>query len=198
MGISLAELTGKKRKKSSEPEINYTGAGENLSTPSGAEDIEHIDGEDNYEEIILESKEVQNELENEMGTDGGSETNQDNDTVENNPTVQEVVENVLEEKMKIYKVFISGKLLMSMIDTALPKIMATALNTFKKDKKKLVNWKTIRLTKEQMEEIIPAANEVVDYIFQHMNPLMQFMLACSVMYGGNLMGGNGENIQEVS
>lgn len=184
----LGTRKGQGLRSDARPEESPDISGENspdteTQTPEG--ELEGID------ELMEDSNLVDKELSEEISDEGGSETNIPEDSQNEvnidmgGKTAGEVVKEALDEKMKAYKVFISGRLLLVMCDAIFPRVIFGGAKWvgYKSDKK---SWQDIKLTKEQIEELEPIADEIVDYIFDNVHPLAQFSMALGASYAENL------------
>jgi hypothetical protein len=80
---------------------------------------------------------------------------------------------------------ISGKLLLLLIDLIVPNVASGINNKF--DKKRPITAKSLKLTKDQLEELEPIANEVAKLITLNANPIVMLSVALLGIYGVNIM-----------
>jgi hypothetical protein len=78
--------------------------------------------------------------------------------------------------------YVSGGLLLIMIDSIIP----TVITIFYPKLKDLKDKKAIRLTKEEREELKPLADEAIKSLSLQMTPLEGFLLTLSFMYAGKV------------
>lgn len=170
---------------------------ENIQESENADELEDGSEFEGIDEIMQESNEADAELSEEIKSEGESETSNINNgnSIDSEPeiidinlggkTAGQVVQDALNEKMKAYKVFISGRLLLVMCDAVFPRVIFGGAKMFgyKSDK---TSWRDIVLTEEQITELEPIADQIVDYIFSNVHPLAQFSMALGASYAENL------------
>lgn len=151
------------------------------------DEVEELEDEDIEGDILDNSKDAEEELDEELSDEGGSETNNSgassNATTDAGKTPKQILENALEEKMKEYRVFISGELFLAMIDGMMPRFIFFIAKKAKLSQKK--SWHEIQLTEKQIELLTPLAEEIVDEIFKSLSPMQQFALALGANYAQN-------------
>lgn len=82
---------------------------------------------------------------------------------------------------------ISGALFLLLIDLAIPALLSMANNMMVKDKRKKIKAKTLKMTKEQREELAPIADEAVKQLMLQASPLAVFLVSIIGIYGLNFM-----------
>jgi hypothetical protein len=82
------------------------------------------------------------------------------------------------------KVYISGAMFIFCIDFILPNFIKYAYEFTNKNY--TIDKENIQLDKQEKEEVIPLANEVVKEIFGNASPMSQFLFYMSIMYMGKL------------
>lgn len=82
---------------------------------------------------------------------------------------------------------ISGALFLLLIDMAIPALLAMANNMITKDKKKKIKAKTLKMTKEQRDELSPIADEAIKQLMIQASPLAVFLVSIIGIYGINFM-----------
>lgn len=82
--------------------------------------------------------------------------------------------------------YITGSLLLMLIDAVAPSILIKVLGMTNEKFKKL-NSKKVRLSKDQREDLEPLANEAVKQMTINMNPLTAFFVCTSLIYATNIM-----------
>lgn len=82
--------------------------------------------------------------------------------------------------------YITGSLLLMLIDAVAPTVLIKVLGMTNEKYKKLSS-KKVRLTKDQREDLEPLANEAVKQITLNMNPMTAFFVCTSLIYATNIM-----------
>lgn len=82
--------------------------------------------------------------------------------------------------------FVSGALLLIVMDAILPGVICLALS-FADRKYKYLDKRKVRLTREEKEELEPFADEVVKVIFLKVNPVIGFFVVSGILYGSKFM-----------
>lgn len=82
--------------------------------------------------------------------------------------------------------YITGSLLLMLIDAVAPTVLIKVLG-MTNDKFKKLSSKKVRLTKDQREDLEPLANEAVKQMTLNMNPMTAFFLCTSLIYATNIM-----------
>lgn len=91
-----------------------------------------------------------------------------------------------EEVKKQYTVFISGYVLLTILNAFVPSLL-TGLMKRVNPKYAKINPKNVALDKEEMQMLQPSADEVVKSIFETMPPVAQFLFAYSIITAGKLI-----------
>lgn len=82
--------------------------------------------------------------------------------------------------------YITGSLLLMLIDAVAPTVLIKVLGMTNEKYKKLSS-KKVRLTKDQREDLEPLANEAVKQMTLNMNPMTAFFVCTSLIYATNIM-----------
>jgi hypothetical protein len=82
--------------------------------------------------------------------------------------------------------YLTGSLVLIMIDAVLPSIIVK-LMSIANPKYKSIKTKSIKLSKEQKDDLEPLANEVVKTLTVNMSPTSAFVVCLSLIYGSNVL-----------
>jgi hypothetical protein len=96
------------------------------------------------------------------------------------------IENAPIEEKKQYAVFISGYVLLTILNAFVPSLL-TGLMKRANPKYAKLNPKNVALDKDEIEMLQPSADEVVKSIFDTMPPVAQFLFAYSIITAGKLI-----------
>ena len=82
--------------------------------------------------------------------------------------------------------YITGSLLLMLIDAVAPTLLIKVLGMTNEKYKKIPS-KKVRLSKDQREDLEPLANEAVKQMTLNMNPMTAFFMCTSLIYATNIM-----------
>jgi hypothetical protein len=82
--------------------------------------------------------------------------------------------------------YITGSLMLMLIDAVAPTLLIKVLGMTNEKFKKIPS-KKVRLSKDQKEDLEPLANEAVKQMTINMNPMTAFFMCTSLIYATNIM-----------
>lgn len=83
--------------------------------------------------------------------------------------------------------FVSGALMLSLIDSIAPHLVIKAASMVNKDKFKDIDTDALKLDTSERKELSPLADEAVKEMLGEMSPSMALLIALGILYGGKLM-----------
>jgi len=92
-----------------------------------------------------------------------------------------------QQTAKISGMLIDGGLFLTLINIAVPLLIAVLNNAFEKDKKKHINPEKLKLTSDQKKELDPVCDAVMKQVQLTGNPLMILLIGLMTAYGLNFM-----------
>jgi hypothetical protein len=172
----ILEMFGKKEKSKPEPNDAPT----NEPPISGPE-------------VVGRNKEVEKEFLNELKNEERSETDNTEKVkgeVADNATS---VDNSIDPNTgtgsdipgkQTFSVIISGRVLLSITDATIPRLIQFGLKKAKYDNGKTLDQ--MMLTDKEIKMLEPMADKVVDILFEQISPLAQFTAAMVAVYGSKI------------
>lgn len=83
--------------------------------------------------------------------------------------------------------FITGELFITLIDLALPALVAAGHNKIVKDKKKQISFVELRMDEKQKQDLVPIADAASKQLMLKADPLTLFAVCLIGVYASNLL-----------